>query len=85
MTYSVDEISILREVYVPSNPRTWPYYPIVMPLKDGQGPSSDAECDKITWEVWDRCYNTVGQFDCLPDAIECAMTKNAELFGESHE
>lgn len=56
--------------------RTWFHYPIVMPLKDGSGPASDAECDTITWEVWDKLLNTHGSFDNLPDAINEAMRLN---------
>ncbi len=78
MTYHPDEVVHLRKHYNPSDVRTWPYYPIVMPLKDGQGPTSDAECDTITWEVWDLFCNSVGTFGNLPDAINDAMRRNKE-------
>lgn len=79
MTYAPEDVVLLREHYNPSDCRTWPYYPIVMPLKDGNGPASDAECDTITWEVWDRFCNSVGSFDHLPDAINDALRRNKEL------
>jgi hypothetical protein len=79
MTYHADDLAIILSRYNPHDVRTWPYYPILMPLEDGQGPASDAECDKITWEVWDRFCNSVGTFDYLPDAINDAMKRNAEL------
>lgn len=54
--YTKEDIEIIRRAYDPTDCRTWPYYPIVMPLRDGTGPVDDSECDKITWEVWDRFY-----------------------------
>jgi hypothetical protein len=79
VTYHPDDLPIIKKHYNPLDTRTWPYYPIIMPLKDGQGPASDEECDRITWEVWDRFYNSVGSFDYLPDAINDAMRRNKEL------
>lgn len=61
---------------LPSDPRRWWYYPIVMPLKDGLGPASDEECDEITWEVWDQVCNSYGSFKCLPDALKMAIELN---------
>ena len=80
--YSDDEISRLRNFYDPLEVRTWPYYPITMKLKNGQGPASDKECDKIEWEVWDRFCNSFGSFEYLPDAINDAMKRTKELFND---
>jgi len=79
VTYHADDLEIILQHYNPHDVRTWPYYPVIMPLKDGRGPASDAECDKITWEVWDRFCNSVGTFDYLPDAINDARKRNEEL------
>ena len=43
--YDEEEIHFLKLQYKECDPRTWPYYPIVMPEKDGRGPTSDEECD----------------------------------------
>jgi hypothetical protein len=61
---------------LPADVRNWYYYPIVIPLKNGQGPASDEECDQITWEVWDVLLNSHGSFDNLPDAINHAIKMN---------
>lgn len=79
--YAQEEVVLLREHYNPLDVRTWPFYPIVMPLRDGMGPATDAECDKITWEVWDRFCGTHGSYDYLPDAINEALRLNKELLG----
>lgn len=78
--YNTEEIQILREIYNPIDVRSWPFYPIVMPLLDGQGPASDLECDEITWEVWDQFYNSYSSFEYLPDAINDALLRNKQLF-----
>lgn len=55
------------------------YYPIVMPLNaEGQGPASDAECTKITFEVWDQELTSHHSFDNLPDAVDKAESMNEE-------
>lgn len=68
--------------YDPMDIRTWPYYPVVMPLKEGKGPVSEAECDQITFEVWDLLYNSHGSFGYLPDAINEAMRLTREQEGQ---
>lgn len=74
------EVKLLKELYNFKNCRTWPYYPIVMPLLEGQGPASDKECDEITWEVWDRFCISMNSFSNLPDAIDYAIMLNEDLF-----
>ena len=55
------------------------YYPILMPLNaEGQGPCSDIECTKITFEVWDQELTSHHSFDNLPDAIDMAEIMNEE-------
>jgi hypothetical protein len=78
--YDPEDLESIYRHYNPLDTRTWPYYPIVMPLKDGLGPANAAECDKITWEVWDRFYNSVYSSEYLPHAINEAMRLNKEVF-----
>jgi hypothetical protein len=61
-----------------SDVRKWFYYPIEMPItSDGQGPATvGVDAAAITYEVWDRLFNTHGSFDNLPDAINEAMRLN---------
>jgi len=77
--YDVEDVKILRACYDFADVNTWPYYPIVIPLKDGEGPVSDAECDTITWEVWDRYFMDYGSYTNLTDAINRAMKMNKDL------
>lgn len=74
-------------ITVPENVRRWPFYPIEMPVTaDGQGPATvGADAAKITYEVWDRLYNSHGSFDNLPDAINEAMRKTVEYISTSHD
>lgn len=60
-------------------PHTWPFFPIVMPTLKGNGPASDAECDTITWEVWDQFCNTYASHDTLFEAIGHAMRLNVKV------
>lgn len=79
-TYEEDSITFFNKgYYVECDPRTWPFFAIVMPTRDGRGPTSDEECDKIGWEVWDHFYNSYGSFDYLCDAIKLAMEMNKKL------
>lgn len=78
--YHPEDLEIIYRHYNPLDARTWPYYPIVMPLKGDQGPASDAECDKIEWEVWDRFCNSVYSSEYLPHAINEALRLNKEVF-----
>ena len=80
MSYDKRDVEVIKRIYDPMDVRTWPYYPIVMPLKDGQGPASYAECDQITFEVWDHFCNSYSVFEYLPDAINEAMRLTKELF-----
>lgn len=81
MSYHKNDIPTILKYYDPVDVRTWPYYAIVMPLKQGQGPASDEECDEITWEVWDHFCNSHSSHDNLPDAINEAMRLTKELLG----
>lgn len=79
--YNKSQIDYFNEGWFKlDDPRTWPFYPIVMPLtKEGYGPASEGEIFKICWQVWDCHCNLFGQFDYLPDAISHAMKMNKEL------
>lgn len=77
--YVLEDIVLLKRQYNPTDVRTWPYFPIVMPLKYGAGPVSDSDCDEITWEVWDRYCDSVGSHKHLIDAINHALRLNAKL------
>jgi len=81
MSYDERDIEILKTFYRydPFDVRTWPYYPIEIPLKEGQGPATHAECDEITYAVWDHFCNSHGSYKCLPDAINEAMRLTHEL------
>lgn len=79
MSYDDTDRTHFKILYKQGDCRTWPYFPIVMPLSNGKGPSTDKECDKITWEVWDQLYNTHASFDYLPDAINKAMQMNKDF------
>ena len=83
MSYDERDIEVLKTFYKydPFDVQTWPYYPIEMPLKEGQGPATYAECDQITYEVWDHFCNSHGSFEYLPDAINEAMRLSKELLG----
>lgn len=64
------------------NVRSWPFHPIIIPInKDGQGPCTDEEAVKITWEVWS--FNTAysfGPYENLPDAINKAIELSKDFF-----
>lgn len=79
MSYHKNDIPTILKYYDPVDVRTWPYYTIIMPLKQGQGPASDEECDEITWEVWDHFCNSHSSHDNLPDAINEAMRLTKEI------
>ena len=79
MSYESEDVPLILQQYDPLNVRTWPYYPIIMPLLNGAGPVTDAECDEITWEVWDIFYNSYGTHKYLPDAINQALQLTQEL------
>lgn len=65
-------------VNVQNDARHWDFYPIVMPLtKDGNGPASAGEIDRLTWEVWDRYLQPHASYDNLPDAINDCLSRNA--------
>jgi hypothetical protein len=83
MSYDQRDIEVLKTFfkYDPFDVHTWPYFPIEMPLKEGQGPATHAECDQITYEVWDYFYNSHGSFKHLPDAINEAMRLSKEILG----
>lgn len=78
--YDSEDVFILREHYISTDQKTWPYFPIIMPSLKGKGPVTPEECDEIAFEVWDRMATSVGSFKALCDANERAMTLNEELF-----
>ena len=78
--FTHEGLKALHRAYNPSDCRTWPFFPIVMPTKDGRGPASDVECDQITWEVWDIVLRSHASFDNMPDAINLAMKMTNDLF-----
>ena len=45
MSYDKRDVEVVKTLYNPLDVRTWPYYPIIMPLKKGQGPATDARAD----------------------------------------
>lgn len=77
--YVLEDIALLKRQYDPLNVRTWPYFPVVMPLKAGKGPVKDANCDEITWEIWDQFCDSVASYKYLPDAINHALRLNKRL------
>lgn len=79
MAYHKDDLELVRKYYDPLNVRTWPFYPIIMPLKEGQGPATYQECDEITFEVWDHFAGSHGSHEYFPDAINQAMKLTKEL------
>ena len=70
---------------LPDNCRQWFYFPIPMPTKNGQGPVSYEECDTLTYEVWDRLYNTHASFEHLSDAINKAIELSIEYIKENED
>jgi len=79
--YHPSHIKSLKDFYRESDPTTWPFYTIVMPLTaEGYGPADLNECHELTWEVWDRFCNSYGSFKYLPEAIGHAIDLNKELF-----
>lgn len=68
----------LLEHYKEHDPRTWPFFPIVMPSKNNKGPVSSKECDAIDWEVWDQYCVSYSTYSFLFQAIEAAMLLNKE-------
>lgn len=64
---------------LPSDVIQWFYYPIPMPLNhESNGPVSIEEASNITYEVWDKLYESHASFDHLPDAINEAIRLNLE-------
>ena len=85
-TYSDKDIEVLEKRFDIYNCRSWPFYPIIMPLnEDGLGPSDFGDTAKNTWEVWDHFCNSHGSFDNLPDAINEAMRLTKEVMGGSED
>ncbi len=78
--YTPEDIVILRKLYIPTDPRTWPYFPIIMPSLGGKGPADIDKCDEIAFEVWDQHCLSSESFPHLCDAITKAMTLNEKLF-----
>ena len=83
MNYSKEDSAIITDYYDPLNIRTWPFYPIEMPLTgDGKGPATvGIDAAEITYEVWDAFCNSYGSHKYLPDAINQAMALTKELLG----
>ncbi len=80
--YTAEDVEIFRKHYIPTDPRTWPYFPIIMPTLGGKGPAEIEECDEISFEVWDQYCLSSASFPFLFDALAKAMTLNLELFKE---
>ncbi len=81
--YDAKEIALLKRQFVETDPRTWPFFPIIMPLFDGKGPAM-VGFDEITFEVWDQfCIGTYFSTKYLPEAISHAMKMNKELFDDT--
>ncbi len=80
--YTAKEIEILRSRYIPTDPCTWPYFPIIMPTLNGKGPADIDKCDEIAFEVWDQHCLSSESFPYLCDAITKAMILNQKLFKE---
>jgi hypothetical protein len=74
------DVDTVLKYYKPNVMSTWPFFPIVVPLKGGDGPATDEECDEITWEVWDHYCESYGSFKYLHEAVDLAMTMNEDLF-----
>lgn len=83
MNVSSEAKRIVLDHYDPVDVRTWPYFPIIMPLKDGYGPADAEDCDKITWEVWDPLCDSYGSFACLSDAINTAIRLTLQFIEET--
>ena len=80
--YCSDDVPLILKLYNPLDVRTWPYFPITIPLQCGEGPVPDEECDEITYAVWDHFCNSYGSYKCLPDAINEALRLTKELLHE---
>ena len=80
--YTAEDIEIFRKHYIPTDPRTWPFFPIIMPTLKGKGPAKIDECDEVAFEVWDQHCLSSESFPYLCDAIAKAMILNRELFEE---
>jgi len=78
--YTKEDIVLLKKYYIEDDPKTWPFFPIIIPTKEGRGPVSDEECDKIGWEVWDQFCLASQSFNNLPEAISFAMKMNKKVF-----
>lgn len=65
------------EPWQPPSVRTWPHYPVPMPVTaDGKGPATiGVDAVAIEYEVWEAepPHHAVASFDNLPDAINEAM------------
>jgi hypothetical protein len=82
MSYDKRDVEVIQTLYNSLDIRTWPYYPIIMPLKEGKGPATDIECDEITFEVWDHFCNSFGSYKYLSDAINEAMRLTKEFLDD---
>lgn len=78
-----DGHEIWKEQYVTSKYSTWFFKPIDIPLINGEGPCSYAECNDLVYEVWDVFCNTIAQFVLMSDAIRYSMELNEELVNYS--
>ena len=81
MTYVPEDVPTILKYYDPLNVRTWPFYPIEMPLtEDKMGPATiGKDAAVITYEVWDHFCNAHGSYNYLPDAINQALILTQEL------
>lgn len=79
-TYHPDQVDVMRKHYREEEPTTWPFYVIQIPLLNGNGPASFAECDEVVFEVWDKMCNSHFTTKYLPKAIKHAMLLNKVIF-----
>lgn len=80
-------VTLIRSLYIETEPTTWPYFVIEMPLdENGNGPCELNKCTEIKYEVWDRVCNTVGDgYKSLAEAIKSAMVLNHDLLNNGDD
>lgn len=70
-----------EHVLVPADCRQWKYHVMPMPISaEGHGPATiGQDAVRIEYEVWEAgLMTTIGSFEYLPDAINCAMLSAKE-------
>lgn len=77
--YTEDSIKYLKDKYDITDCHTWPFYPIIMPIKHGLGPVDYYECEEVVWEVWDHLCAVYGRFNSEYKAINLAIALSEQL------